>query len=172
MSNFAQKHTKIATFYLLTPGSPKMKEELIHHSRWKKTVLVIPVLATEFTDPDNRPVFENILDELRGAPYISRILFGLDAATEEEARELWALVRRKGLQNSLIVHNDGPGFRGIYDQLSQAGFALTCGVRAATCSFPSGSPWPWAPRPSPCWTPISAPSPAISWTGSSIRSRS
>ncbi len=124
MSNFAQKHTKIATFYLLTPSNPQMKEELIHHSRWKKTVLVIPLLATEFTDPENRPVFENILDELQRAPYISRILFGLDAATEEEARELWSMVRRRKLHNSLIVHNDGPGFRSIYHQLSQAGFAL------------------------------------------------
>ncbi|WP_448381786.1 hypothetical protein [Desulfosoma sp.] len=124
MSNFAQKHTKIATFYLLTPGHARMKEELIHHSRWKKTVLVIPVLASEFTDPENRPVFENILDHLRHAPYISRILFGLDGATEEEALELWGMARRRGLQNTLVVHNDGPGFRGIYDQLSQAGFAL------------------------------------------------
>ncbi|MEJ5349098.1 MAG: hypothetical protein WHS46_10490 [Desulfosoma sp.] len=124
MSNFAQKHTKIATFYLLTSDNPRMKEELIQHSRWKKTVLVIPLLATEFTDPENRPVFENILDELQGAPYISRILFGLDAATEEEARELWSMVRSRKLHNSLIVHNDGPGFRGIYNQLSQAGFAL------------------------------------------------
>ncbi|ROQ93605.1 hypothetical protein [Desulfosoma caldarium] len=124
MSNFAQKHTKITTFYLLTSGNTRLKEELIHHSRWKKTVLVIPLLASEFTDPENRPVFENMLNELQGAPYISRILFGLDAATEKEARELSAMVQDRKLHNSLIVHNDGPGFSGIYDQLSQAGFAL------------------------------------------------
>jgi glucosyl-3-phosphoglycerate synthase len=124
MSNFAQKHTKITTFYLLTGGNPRMQEELLHHSRWKKTVLVIPLLVTEFTDPENRPVFENILRELKKAPYISHIIFGLDGATEDDARLLWDLVKRHELHNCLIQHNDGEGFSSIYGQLSQAGFGL------------------------------------------------
>ncbi|SFN10363.1 hypothetical protein [Thermodesulforhabdus norvegica] len=124
MSNFAQKHTKITTFYLLTREQPNMIKELELHSRWKKAVLVIPLLATEFTEEENRPVFERILKELQDATYLSHIIFGLDMATEEEARELAELIRRYDLRNCIIQHNDGPGFSELYNKLSEAGFGL------------------------------------------------
>ncbi len=124
MSNFAQRHTKITTFYLLTKNQPSMLKELEHHSRWKKAVLVIPLLATEFTLDENRPVFENILNELRHATYLSQIIFGLDMATEDEARYLADLIRKYELKNCLIQHNDGNGFSEIYNKLSDAGFGL------------------------------------------------
>jgi glucosyl-3-phosphoglycerate synthase len=124
VSNFAQKHTKITTFYLLTKSNPNLKAELRHHSRWKKAVLVVPLLASEFTDVENRPVFENILKQLRTASYLSRIILGLDQADTADVRELARLLDRYELRNCLIQHNDGPGFSAIYDKLSQAGFNL------------------------------------------------
>jgi glucosyl-3-phosphoglycerate synthase len=124
MSNFAQKHSRITNFYLFTGGNPEMKNELLQHSKWKKAVLIVPLLATEFTDPDNRPVFHNILQELRDATYLSRIIFGLDKATEDEVRELSALLKHFELKNSLIQHNDGEGFSEIYNKLSNAGFRM------------------------------------------------
>lgn len=124
MSNFSQKHTKITTFHLLTQGNPEMKRELRHHSRWKKAVLVVPVLATEFTDVENRPVFENILTELKHADYLSHIIFGLDQGTSDDARDLCRMIRDRGLRDCIIQHNDGDGFREIYDRLSDAGFGL------------------------------------------------
>ncbi len=124
MSNFAQRHTKITTFYLLTENQPLMIKELEHHSRWKKAVLVIPLLATEFTLEENRPVFENILSELRHATYLSHIIFGLDMASEDEAKKLAELIRKYDLKNCLIQHNDGRGFSSIYSKLSEAGFGL------------------------------------------------
>jgi glucosyl-3-phosphoglycerate synthase len=124
MSNFAQKHTKITTFYLLTKSNPALKSELRHHGKWKKAVLIVPLLASEYTDPKNRPVFENILKQLRSASYLSRIILGLDQAKAEDVRELARLLDRYELRNCLIQHNDGPGFSAIYDKLSEAGFGL------------------------------------------------
>lgn len=124
MSNFSQRHTKIATFYLLTREQPNMIKKLELHSRWKKAVLVIPLLSTEFTLAENRPVFENILNELQKAPYLSHIIFGLDMATEEEAQELSGLVKKYELKNCLIQHNNGEGFSQLYQKLSDAGFGL------------------------------------------------
>jgi len=124
MSNFAQKHTKITTFYLLSKSNPALKAELRHHSKWKKAVLIVPLLASEYTNSENRPVFENILKQLRSASYLSRIILGLDEAKAEDVRELARLLDRYELKNCLIQHNDGPGFSAIYEKLSKAGFAL------------------------------------------------
>ena len=124
MSNFAQKHTKITTFYLLTKSNPPMKSELRHHSKWKKAVLVMPLLASEYTDVQNRPVFENILKQLRSASYLSRIILGLDQADKADVRELARLLDHYEIKNCLIQHNDGPNFSLIYDKLSEAGFNL------------------------------------------------
>ena len=125
MSNFAQKHTKISTLYLLVEDNPNMELELLQHSRWKKAVLIIPLLASEFTDPENRPVFENIASQLSDVPYLSQIIFGLDRAGIEDARELAEILNKHHVQNYLIQHNDGPGFTSIYQALSDAGFGLT-----------------------------------------------
>ena len=103
----------------------KLRSQLKLHSRWKKTVLIIPCLATEFTDSANLPVFRNILRHLRNIPYLSSIIFGLDRATEDEARELRELITAAGIRNSLIQWNDGPGFSDIYRQLNEAGFNIT-----------------------------------------------
>jgi len=103
----------------------KLRSQLKLHSRWKKTVLIVPCLATEFTDSANLPVFKNILTHLRNIPYLSTIIFGLDRATEDEAHELRDLITAAGIRNSLIQWNDGPGFSDIYRQLNEAGFNIT-----------------------------------------------
>lgn len=124
MSNFAQKHTKISTLYLLTDKNPNMELELLHHSKWKKAVLIIPLLASEYTHPENRPVFENIVRQLSGATYLSQIIFGLDRASPDDARELAGILNQYDVANFLIQHNDGPGFSSIYQKLFDAGFGL------------------------------------------------
>jgi len=88
-------------------------------------VLVIPLLASEYTEPDNLPVFRNILKQLRDITYVSTVIFGLDMATEEEAFLLRDHIREYGLKNSLIQWNDGAGFNGIYDALNRAGFSIS-----------------------------------------------
>ena len=94
------------------------------HSKWKKTVLIIPLLASEFSDPENLPVFENILKQLKDITYLSRIIFGLDKATEREAFQLRDLITKNKIKNYLIQWNDGPGFDSIYSKLNEAGFNI------------------------------------------------
>ncbi|MBN2125716.1 MAG: hypothetical protein JW821_15575 [Deltaproteobacteria bacterium] len=87
-------------------------------------MLLIPVLSTEYTDPNNLPVFENILKQLGDIKYLSHIIFGLDRASEQEAFRLRDLIRKYGIRNHVLQWNDGPGFRGIYDKLNEAGFNI------------------------------------------------
>ncbi|RLC21633.1 MAG: hypothetical protein DRH56_09390 [Deltaproteobacteria bacterium] len=101
-----------------------MKSQLRLHSKWKKTVLIIPSLASEFTDPANLPVFQNMLRQLKGVTYLSTIIFGLDRATERDVFQLRDLIVSAGIRNALIQWNDGPGFRGIYEKLNNAGFDI------------------------------------------------
>lgn len=86
--------------------------------------MILPVLATEYTDPRNRSVFENILKQLREVKYLSNIIFGLDGATEEEAFLLRNLLKSIGLRNWIIQWNNGDGFSSIYKKLSEAGFNI------------------------------------------------
>ena len=103
----------------------KLRSQLRLHSRWKKTVLVIPCLASEYTDPSNLPVFRNILRQLRNIPYLSSIIFGLDRATEEDAFRLRELLTAARIRNYLIQWNDGPGFSEVYARLNEAGFKVS-----------------------------------------------
>ena len=82
------------------------------------------MLASEFTNPENISVFENILKQLSDVTYLSRIIFGLDRASEKEALMLHDLIMKYKIRNHLIQWNDGPGFKAIYDQLNEAGFNI------------------------------------------------
>jgi len=82
------------------------------------------MLASEFTDEENRPVFDNIIKHLKEVKYLSSIIFGLDNASDAEAKQLGEILRSCGLRNFLIQHNNGPGFSGIYARLSEAGFGV------------------------------------------------
>lgn len=86
--------------------------------------MIIPLLASEFTDPDNLPVLENILKQLKDVTYLSQIIFGLDKASEQEAFMLRDLIKKYGIKNHLLQWNNGPAFSGIYNQLNEAGFNI------------------------------------------------
>jgi len=125
MANFSQKSGRITTFHILKQDLKHLRNQLRLHSKWKKTTLIIPLLASEYTDPVNRPVLKNILRQLRHIAYVSTIIFGLDRATEEEVLLLRELIVSSGIKNYLIQWNDGPGFRSIYEQLNAAGFDIS-----------------------------------------------
>ena len=124
MTDFSQNRSKITTFHVLQQDRRYLRSQLRLYSKWKKTVLIIPTLASEFTNPSNLPVFENILKQLRVTSYLSQIIFGLDGASEDEARILKALIESHGIRNGLIQWNNGPGFHKIYQQLNEAGFHI------------------------------------------------
>jgi len=88
-------------------------------------VLIIPALASEFTNPENRPVFKNILSELRGATYLKNIILGLDAAGEKDVALLKEIISNVGLENVLIQWNDGPHFSRLYELLESSGIDLS-----------------------------------------------
>ncbi len=125
MSEFSQNQSQITTFHILQEDRKHLRNQLRLHSKWKKTVLIIPLLASEFSIPENRPVFEDILKQLKDIAYLSRIIFGLDNATEKEARQLRDLLEEHRIKNYLIQWNDGPGFSSIYKKLNKAGFHIS-----------------------------------------------
>jgi glucosyl-3-phosphoglycerate synthase len=122
ISDFSQNLHRITTFHILKQDRKYLRSQLRLHSKWKKTVLIVPLLASEFMNPENAPVFRNILKQLKTVTYLSMIIFGLDRAAEEEAHSLNDLVSSYGIKNYLIQWNDGPGFSRIYDELNNAGF--------------------------------------------------
>jgi len=114
----------VTTFHILRQDKKHLRSQLRLHSKWKKTVVVIPTLASEFTEPENEPVFLNILKQLRDTAYLGQIIFGLDGASEGDAFKLRDLTKEFGLRNCLIQWNNGPGFSAIYKQLEEAGFNI------------------------------------------------
>lgn len=124
MFNVSQKHTKLTTLYLLGTKTDDLVPQLRRNIKRKKPVLVVPTLATEFTLEENRPVFINIVRHLRRVTYLNKIIFGLDRATDDEAMELADILKKAGMKNFIIQHNEGEGFKAIYKQLTDAGFSL------------------------------------------------
>ena len=125
ITDFSQNSVQITTFHILRQERKHLRSELRLHSRWKKTVVIIPLLASEYTNPANLPIFQNILRQLRSITYVSKIIFGLDQATEEDVLVLRDLIKSSGIKNHLIQWNDGPGFSSIYRQLNEAGFNIS-----------------------------------------------
>lgn len=125
MFTFSQKHTKLTSLYLYSGKSDELSPKLRKHARGKRPVLVIPTLATEFTLPEHRPVFLNILKQLSRVKYLYKIIFGVDAATDDETVELARLIKSYGIKNYIIQHNNGKGFTSLYEQLGEAGFRHT-----------------------------------------------
>ena len=124
MSDFSQNQSRITSFHILAQDKRHLRRQLKLYSKWKKTVLIIPLLASEFSEPENQPIFENILKQLKEIAYLSRIIFGLDRATEKQAFQLKDLIEKYKIKNYLIQWNDGPGFSSIYEKLNKAGFHI------------------------------------------------
>ncbi|MBU1276922.1 MAG: mannosyl-3-phosphoglycerate synthase [Proteobacteria bacterium] len=120
MPSFAQTHNRVTTYYVLQ-DKQDILQQLAHAARWKKPVLIVPALASEFTDPENRPVFENIVEELAGAKYLAHVIFGLDQASEDDVRLCINICQERGLNNYIIQWNDGPAVSGIYKMLEEDG---------------------------------------------------
>jgi glucosyl-3-phosphoglycerate synthase len=103
-------------------GTDDLGPKLRQKSRGKRPVLVVPTLATEFTLPENRPVFLNITKQLSRITYLYKIIFGLDGATSAESLDLARILKDAGVKNYIIQHNDGKNFKGLYKRLGEAGY--------------------------------------------------
>jgi glucosyl-3-phosphoglycerate synthase len=124
MTEFCQSSGSVTTFHLNRADGPSLRDRLRERSRHETTALIVPCLASEFTEKENLPTFENILRELRRADYLDHVIIGLDRGTAADVALLRRLINRFGPQNCRIQWNDGPGFSGVYRSLSEAGFPI------------------------------------------------
>lgn len=60
MPSFAQTNAHVITYCFLQDDQD-IKPRLAQAARWKKPVLIVPALASEFNNSANRPVFTNIV---------------------------------------------------------------------------------------------------------------
>ena len=157
MPSFAQTHARVTTYYQLQENVD-LQEQLMAAARWKKPVLIIPALATEFTEPENLPVFENIIEQLAKCRYLAHVIFGLDQATQDEVSYCIDLLKKAGLTNYVIQWNDGPSISGIYNTLGEAGVDLSQRGKGRNVFMDSGWPRRWAPPWWGFWTRTSGPS--------------
>ncbi len=124
MAEFSQVSASVTTLHVLDEHHAHLRRLMNERGQAQAAILVIPCLASEFTQASHRPVFVNILEELSRVPYLKRIIFGLDQAGAAEARLLHGLIRAANVTNCLIQWNDGPGFSQVYDELNRAGLDL------------------------------------------------
>ena len=112
----------VTTFRILVnQDRQQLAAMLKRHAGTNKPILIVPLLASEYTLPENLPVFENILSNLSQAEYLDKIIFGLDQASESEMQFLQELVQKHHIRQAVIQWNDGPVFSKIYQMLNDAG---------------------------------------------------
>lgn len=93
-----------------------LEADLIRFARTRPMALVLPCLYSELEGP----AMDNILQELCKVPYLSRIVIGLDRASEAEYRH--ALDFFSALpQSHVVLWNDGERLQGIDGQLREKG---------------------------------------------------
>lgn len=124
MSDFVQSNGKITTLHLNAPATPNMRARLRRDARRRKTGLIIPCHAREFSEEQNRPVFEHIVSEINRLDYLDGVVIGLDAAGRSEFELLRSILRQHGPPNCIIQWNDGPALSKVYHRLERTGFAF------------------------------------------------
>ncbi|WP_035274133.1 glycosyltransferase family protein [Desulfogranum japonicum] len=125
MPNFSQQSVDITTLHILNQDTQHLYSRLLKKQNEHKAIVVIPCLATEFTEEENRSVFTNILLHLCTIEYLHTIIFGLDGADESDMRQLESLIRGCGLRNAIIQWNEGAEFSALYQKLEDAGFDVS-----------------------------------------------
>ncbi|GAB4274834.1 MAG: hypothetical protein Kow0013_28940 [Pararhodobacter sp.] len=69
----------------------------------RKISLILPSLSSELEGP----ALANIFDELDKAPYLNRVIIGLDQATEDQFRHARSFFARLP-QNHVVIWSDSP----------------------------------------------------------------
>lgn len=94
-----------------------IEKELTEFSRQRSVILLLPALYSEFEGS----AMPRIIEQLRGVPYIKKIVLSLDRADEEQFRAVKD--RMRGLPAECrVIWQDGPDIKAIYDELDAAGF--------------------------------------------------
>lgn len=118
MSDFFQNGT-VTTFHNITDRPIEdLEADLVKFSKDKPLGLLLPSLFSELEGP----ALANIVQELKGVPYLNQIVIGLDqadAAQFEYAKQYFSELP----QDFKIVWNDGPRMQAITKKLKEKGLA-------------------------------------------------
>lgn len=94
-----------------------IEAELTEFSRQRAVILLLPALYSEFEGT----AMPRIIEELRGVPYLKKIVLSLDRADERQFREVKE--RMNGLPAECrVIWQDSPDIKAIYNELDAAGF--------------------------------------------------
>ncbi|HSA32342.1 MAG TPA: glycosyl transferase [bacterium] len=94
-----------------------IETELAEFSRQRPVILLLPALYSEFEGP----AMPRIIEELRGAPYLKKIVLSLDRADEKQFRDVKE--RMRGLPAECrVIWQDDPAIQAVYKELAEAGF--------------------------------------------------
>jgi glucosyl-3-phosphoglycerate synthase len=95
-----------------------LESDLIRFSKQRPMGLLLPSLYSEL----QTEALPNIIQHLKGVPYLSEIVIGLDRATEDEYRHAINFFSELP-QHHRILWNDGPRLKAIDDELKELGLA-------------------------------------------------
>lgn len=96
-----------------------IEEELCGISHRQKICLILPALYSEFEGP----AMPAIVEDLKAATYLHRIVLSLDRASEAEFRRVQDVMSELPAEVS-ILWNDGPNVRSFLDELERADFDI------------------------------------------------
>lgn len=113
MSDFFQNGIITTLHNLRQRSSESLEAELMQIAERRSMALVLPCLYSEL----ERPALAQIVEQLKGASYLSDIVIGLDQANEAQylaAKEYFSVLP----QRHHILWNDGPRLQAVNDRLS------------------------------------------------------
>lgn len=115
----SQRHPQILTLHSFdASGSMQSVRAKALEPIGQSVAAVLPTFHSEFSDPENRPVFENILAAIKEVP-VGNVIIGLDGGTPEHLRTLTGILRDHGLEDRATVHhNFGRGFEALYGEVA------------------------------------------------------
>lgn len=120
MGDFYQNGVVTTLHNLSDRPLAELEYELTAFSKVRPMALILPSLFSELQGE----ALPKIIEQLKGADYLSEIIIGLDRADEEQYRQALAFFRQLPQKHS-VLWNDGPRLKAIDAQLQSEGLAPT-----------------------------------------------
>ncbi len=119
MADFFQNGSIATLQKLVERPVEAIEEELMAFSKQKNIVLLLPSLYSEFEGP----AMPRIIEELKKANYLRRIVLSLDRADEEQFKKVKAIMSELPAEVKILWHN-GPHLSELYRKLDDSGFKI------------------------------------------------
>ncbi|MCH1492417.1 MAG: glycosyl transferase, partial [Luminiphilus sp.] len=118
MADFYQNGTITTLHNLGERTTESLEQEIVRHAKRRPLGLILPSLYSEI----DTPALPRIVSELRGVPYLSQIVVGLDRANANEYRHALSFFSELPQHHRVLWH-DGPRLRALDARLAEAGLA-------------------------------------------------